>query len=570
MASIPRPRARSAARALARIEAIGRDFGPTAARERLALLGTLERARLGSAAQVLRLHEALCFALAHPDEPRVRRLARRMLGRFDRRADLARHRRALADTGVAGTDTHYRFFAQTALGLARRWPGQLDFDWREWQDPARLAEVLALLAAYAETPGLDEWDLGLRGWLRRMKPRAMGDAAFVLRRLAARLPDPFVFERLVDGLDAPMVLRAGPGTPSRSRATWPVARIAWQRGPLRQGRPELRAELARAPLRVRALPRREAERMIALATEAMVTHQRDLDVFSYGDPRDVRLVDCGEGLQFAAIGALPERRLLLESVYGFLTLRNGVPAGYLLTSALYGSAEVAYNVFEAFRGGEAAFTYARVLAMSRQLFGADAFTVYPYQLGGAGNEEGLDSGAWWFYRKLGFEPRHREARRLMRREEARIARDPAHRSSRATLARLAAHNVYWFERGARDDVMGMLPLANVGLAVTDYLARRGDGDGERGGPACTREAARLLGAGPGRGWSAGERLGFARWAPLVLALPGVARWAPAEKRALVGVMRAKGGRRESDFVAAFDAHPKLRAAVRALARATRP
>jgi hypothetical protein len=493
-----------------------------------------------------------------------------MLRRFDHRADLARNRRALADTGIAGTDTHYRFFAQTALGLARRWPGQLDFDWREWQDPARLAEILALLAAYAETPGLDEWDLGLRGWLRRMKPRAMGDAAFVLRRLAARLPDPFVFERLVDGLDAPMVLRAGPGTPSRSRATWLVARIAWQRGPLRQGRPELRAELARAPWRVRALPRGEAERMIALATEAMVTHQRDLDVFSYGDPRDVRLVDCGEGLQFAAIGALPERRLLLESVYGVLTLRNGVPAGYLLTSALYGSAEIAYNVFEAFRGGEAAFTYARVLAMTRQLFGADAFTVYPYQLGGAGNEEGLESGAWWFYRKLGFEPRHREARRLMRREEARIARDPAHRSSRATLARLAAHNVYWFEHGARDDVMGVLPLANVGLAVTDYLARRGDGDGERGGAACTREAARLLGAGPGRGWSAGERLGFARWAPLVLALPGVARWAPADKRALVGVMRAKGGRRESDFVAAFDAHPKLRAAVRALARATRP
>jgi hypothetical protein len=35
-------------------------------------------------------------------------------------------------------------------------------------------------------------------------------------------------------------------------------------------------------------------------------------------------------------------------------------------------------------------------------------------------------------------------------------------------------------------------------------------------------------------------------------------------------MRAKGGRRESAFVAAFDAHRKLREAVVNLARAVRP
>src|SRR5260221_8761885 len=46
-------------------------------------------------------------------------------------------------------------------------------------------------------------------------------------------------------------------------------------------------------------------------------------------------------------------RSLLESVYGFLTLKNGVPMGYVLTSALYHSAEVAFNVFDTFRGAEA-------------------------------------------------------------------------------------------------------------------------------------------------------------------------------------------------------------------------
>jgi len=66
-----------------------------------------------------------------------------------------------------------------------------------------------------------------------------------------------------------------------------------------------------------------------------------------------------------------------------------------------------------------------------------------------------------------------------------------------------------------------------------------------------------------------ERQAFERWAPLALLLPGVRRWSAAERRALAGVMRAKGGRRESDFVRAFDAHAKLRVAVAALARAVK-
>lgn len=563
-----RPRG-SGRRALARLQDLRLQFGAQAEAERLALLATLERTSLGSAAEVFRLHEALCFALAHPDSARVRTQARRMLARFDRRADLARYRRALRDTGIAGTDIHFGFFAPTALRLARRWPANLVLDWRAWPDSSRLAALLPLLAAWGETPALDEWDLGLRGWLARMKPQRLGDAAFVARRLASRLRDPVVFENVFDGIDAPMVLRAGGSTPTRSRESWGHAAIAWQKTPLRRQRPDLREVLDRAGrLRVRALPLHEAGRMIELARNAMVTHGRDLDVFSYGDPRDVRLVDCGSGLAFAAIGAVPERRLLLEAFYGFLMLKNGIPIGYLGASALYRSAEVAYNVFETFRGGETALQFAFVLAMVRRLFGVDTFTLYPYQLGGAGNDEGLESGAWWFYRKLGFEPRQREARRLMKREEARLARDPEHRSSRTTLARLGAHNLYWHAGRRRDDVIGLLPLANVGLAVADSLARRDVED--RGARACTVEAERLLGGGPARGWTVGERLAFERWAPLALLLPGVRRWSGPEKRALVAVMRAKGGRRESDFVAAFDTHARLRLALVRLARSVRP
>jgi hypothetical protein len=83
---------------------------------------------------------------------------------------------------------------------------------------------------------------------------------------------------------------------------------------------------------------------------------------------------------------------------------------------------------------------------------------------------------------------------------------------------------------------------------------------------CAEEAAALLGAGRLRAWSADERLWFTRWAPLVLALPGVQRWPARERREWLAVVRAKGGRRESAFAPLFAGHRRPRAEVLALAR----
>jgi hypothetical protein len=315
---------------------------------------------------------------------------------------------------------------------------------------------------------------------------------------------------------------------------------------------------------MRSLTPAEGERVLTLAREAMICRSRDLDAFSHGDPRDVRLLDVGGGYAFAAIGVRPEKRLMLEAVYGFLTLRNGVPIGYVLNSALFGSAEIAYNVFETYRGGEAGIVYGHVLATVKHLFGADHFTIYPYQLG-QDNDEALDSGAWWFYQKLGFRPRERSAVALMNRELATMKRKPSHRSARRTLEALADHNVFYAAGPARDDVIGVLPLANVGAHAARMLARRFGADRERGERTCAAEAAKLLGVASFKGWTAGERLAFARWAPLVCVLPGLGGWTAGERAAAADVVRAKGGRRESDFVWRFDAHAKLREAVRELA-----
>ena len=99
-------------------------------------------------------------------------------------------------------------------------------------------------------------------------------------------------------------------------------------------------------------------------------------------------------------------------------------------------AEVGFNLYYTFREGESAWLYARLLRLFRQLLGVTCFSVDPYQIGDE-NAEAVESGAFWFYRKLGFRPTDPEVARLVVREESRIRKTPGYRSSKRALEKLA-------------------------------------------------------------------------------------------------------------------------------------
>jgi hypothetical protein len=66
-----------------------------------------------------------------------------------------------------------------------------------------------------------------------------------------------------------------------------------------------------------------------------------------------------------------------------------------------------------------------------------AFSLDPYQIGYE-NEDGIESGAFWFYRKLGFRPAQRDVLQLALREEEKIRTRRGYRTPAATLRKLAA------------------------------------------------------------------------------------------------------------------------------------
>jgi hypothetical protein len=260
---------------------------------------------------------------------------------------------------------------------------------------------------------------------------------------------------------------------------------------------------------------------------------------------------------------LPENRYLLECEYGYLMLKNGVVVGYGTGTGLFGSCQIAFNLFPTFRGAQTTELYAAVLATFHRLFAADTFSVDSYQIG-ADNDEAIDSGAWWFYARMGFRPRDSEASELAN-AELRKARKKGYRSSKSTLRELAYYPLYFSLAGKRKDVLPMVCTDTLSLGVLDYVSSRFGSQREEGARRCAQELSDALGVASVAEWPASEQLMWQRMSPVIAAIADVGDWPKADRAALVQVIRAKGGQRELHYVTLFDGHKRLRRAVAAFA-----
>ena len=322
--------------------------------------------------------------------------------------------------------------------------------------------------------------------------------------------------------------------------------------------------MIREPINFRRASGKQVQSLIALGRGAMVSRCRDIDPIAYADRNDVRVADCGQGLQIVLYGVVPERRFLLECEYGYLILKNGIPVGYGSAWALYGTCLLNFNIFPTFRGGQSVLLYAMTMATFQQLFHADTFVVEPYQLGEE-NEEAIRSGAWWFYYKLGYKPHDREASRLAKSENEKSRSRKNYRSSPSVLRRLAQAPMFLNLERRRKDVLGLVNLEACGLAVTDYLSRRYGSERPRAEGECAKTVSSWLNVDR-RILSSSQRLWLRRWSPLIASLGSVPDWPQDDKTALRAVLLAKGGRDQSCYVHLFDRHLRLRESLLKLSR----
>ncbi len=405
-------------RALAGLESLRRS--PPDPARLIELLAALDRTKIRDADRLALLHDALLFLCAYPPTPGVLRLAESILKRF---AGRMRDIDPLLDpevSGIAGTWVEMVFSFDFVRWLARRFPRQVDIDWDEPPDSDRLAAVLAPRIPFLEEEVVDVH-------VPTLEIAQQRGLAWLLQNL-----EPLAYDSL--GL----WVRWKPGAEmSRTLMRRPPRTIFLQSTPpLSRRDVSIERELAGPPLRISRLSRRKGQAVLDMVCAALATRYRELYNFTWGDPSTVLSADAGRGLEILLIGLLPEKRLPLRAGFAPFLLRNGVPIGYGDAFGLCERMEVSFNIFYAFRDGESAFCFVRLLKLYHQLFGSTVFSIDPYQIG-LENEEAIEAGAFWFYRKLGFRSTDPRVERIARHEEERMTKDPTHRTSARTLRRMA-------------------------------------------------------------------------------------------------------------------------------------
>ncbi|MGA3089311.1 MAG: hypothetical protein ABSD75_11910 [Terriglobales bacterium] len=558
-------------RQLARLEACRYRFGYPEATRIAELLSRLETARFPDPASLIRFHETLLFLRAFPQTPALVRAIEGLLNGFHRKVEALRKAGAkMGDfdptevSGIAGTLMEDTLSFDVASWLIQRMPGEVEIAWEKYEPGRELGNVGPRFMPLLEDDANVEADTPWRRWLETAAGRKDSDPAWLVERFAALPLAPMQKAELYESLHLPLRWNLRNSGIARTR-NWKRVRSFFYHNDA-QGTPlinrnqvSLEGELARRPPQLTKLSRQQGEQVVDLTREVMLVRYRELYGTTLGDPRSVVRANVGRGVSVYLWNLPPDRRLPLRAYVAGLTLKNGVPINYIEAIGLCEWMEVGFNTFYTFRGGETGWIYAQVLRCLCHLMGTTCVSVYPYQLG-HDNEEAIESGAFWFYRKLGFRPGRALLERLAEKEEAKIAANPNYRTPARTLRRLAAGHVFYELPGSEAKAWDSFSTRNIGLRVNARMAREFGGDAIRMRDRSRRAFERILGIGTSE-WPPLDKAAFDNFA-LVLALaPGLGTWTRPEKEALLQIIRAKDSPNEMLYLHLTQRHGRLRRAL---------
>ena len=542
---------------LAELGGVRNRYAPGAADRKLRLLAVLGALELRTARELTALHNHLLFLCAFPDDARVRAAAEQGLATL---ADRVRRlpapaRAALEDSGLPGSTSRHSYEAPTVRWLVERFGADVEIDWPELADSSGVEFLLGLLAHRAEQDGLESEAVATRVWLRGARgARDRTDLAWLVRQLTRERALAAAWVELYDHVGVPVRWRLRNGAGSTSGNRLALGRVEYRGRGMRRPPVHPKRWIATRLAAIERLDRRRATALLDVARAALVSRCREVYAISHANLEEVYLANLGAGVALALIGVSPQRRLSLESNYGYLLLANGVPVGYGGVTPLYRQANTGINIFEPFRASEAAFLWVQMLRTFRTLFGVDRFLVNPYQFG-AGNSEAIASGAFWFYYRLGFRPVTAELRRLAARERRRQRANPRRRTDAATLRRLAGADLELALGGAR--AVDRFPepwLERLSCAASEVLGRPGAVNRAADAKRVSAQVAAALRARNRTRWPQHERDAFAALAPLVALLDLESLGARA-RRALLRLLRSKGAPQEAPYVRAAARNP---------------
>lgn len=549
-------------------------FGSGEHRSVQRILSRLSRVRFTDAEALLRYHEILLFLRAYPHSAGNQRIVDRELSGFLHRikqleasgTDLS----ALEHTevsGIVGTSVTDTFTYPVVRWLVRRQQGRVTLDWDWFEDENRLAETWPRFMPLLEEDAFVEANVPYPEWLRAAGGSRRRELPWMLQRFEGlQLADKDKAE-LYDAQKT-YVTWTPSYRESRTGMRLSARKVFYHRDPLIQRRDvSLRRELENPPPTLKQLSLKQGETILDMTRAASTVRYRELYGFTHGDPGRVFKTNLGRGVDVFIMGLPPDKRLPLRAYHAAMIFKNAVPVGYFEGLSLFERMESGFNLYYTFREGETAWLYARMLNIFRHLLGVTAFSLDPYQIGYE-NEEGIVSGAFWFYRKLGFRPTNPAVMKVVLNEEKKIASRSNYRTSARTLRKLAAGPmIFELDKAPGKSLDKSQPgdwdrfcVRNIGLAVTGRMGSKFGGNAERFREESVKKLNGILGLSL-RDWREAELSALSDFAVTLSLVEDLRRWGDKDKQALVRVVRAKAGPNESSYLKLMQKHARLRSAM---------
>jgi len=554
-------------RQLSQLEQFRNSFAPGDDRRLLRLLKQLGRARFLSTTSLVRFHEALLFFRAFPSSPAVLRETEALLRGFLLRVEQLQKSGGdlddfdtFEDSGMVGTTMQDTLSFDVVRWLVRHLPRAVEIAWDDYEDERGMGMVWPLLIPLQAEDTYVEANIPWRKWLETAVPRGKTDLPWIVEQIAKLPVNDLERSRTYDLLRLPVRWKIGNAHYSRTRNWSRPGNVFYHRESLIQRNAvSLKDQLGQKPPRFRKVSRAEGRETMDRIHEIMLVRYRELYGTTLGDPDSVLRVDLGRGVMIYLWNLPPDRRLPLRAYVAGFTLKNGVPINYIEAIGLCEWMEVGFNTFYTFRGGEVAWVFAQVLRCLCSLMGTTCVSMYPYQLGDQ-NEEAIESGAYWFYRKLGFRPARKDLVALVEQEERKIAANPKYRTSARTLRRLASAHLIYELPGSEVGAWDHFSTRNLGLAAAHRMAREFRGDAATFRSSASAALANALTVNTKR-WSSLQRQAFDDFAIVLARGKELRSWTEEQRRDLVELIRAKSAPDEMLYLHLTQKHARLREAL---------
>ena len=529
-------------KAITALEQLKQSFGTN--KEKLAqTLRNLAAAQPRDAESLIRLHETLLFFRAYPPSLTLQKQLEEFLSRFAQQVGQLRDADVelspLDDpevSGIASGSVTTNFSYAIARWLAAKFPNQVSIDWDWFEEEDRFGAIMPRFLPLLADDAMVEAHVPFRRWLKAACGRE-NELVWLLRQFASLRVSEKEKAELYDSLKLHISWKYGVRS-SRTSMRLPQRKVFVHDQPLVQRRDvSLVDELNSQPIPVSEISARHGAKIIDLARETSAVRYRELHGFTCGDSHRVLRADLGRGTEAFVMGVPPVHRLPLRAYHAAAIFKNGISVAYFEGLSIFERMESGFNLYYTFRDGETAWLYARILHVMRQLLGVTVFSIDPYQVGHE-NEEGIASGAFWFYRKLGFRPVKPELMKLMHSEEEKMTKVAGHRTSAGILRKLASgHLLFALGNGANSNEWDKFEVRNLGLAVQGRMARDFSSEPEDMRAQSIAFAQRVLGVKMSE-WQPEERLAFDNLSLVLAMAPGFARWNAAEKQLAVRIIRA--------------------------------